>query len=190
MSVNQNPIAENVQNISSDEKPHECFRIRDSVGKLHERIEKGLNLQEGYGRNMDAFWDEINRNIEYAFVTVKGSKSVSKLSMLVCTMSIIGISMNSFHISYQLALDTISAMVYTMEILVPVLIGILISTGAVTSGTVLSPVIIGSAAGFGFLMQKIAAPALYIATILGLINCLTEKNYVNKLGKNLKICYN
>ena len=115
-----------------------------------------------------------------------GSKSVSKLSMLVCTMSVIGISMNSFHISYQLALDTISAMVYTMEILVPVLIGILLSTGAVTSGTVLSPVIIGSAAGFGFLMQKIAAPALYIATILGLINCLTEKNYVNKLSKLIR----
>ena len=46
--------------------------------ELHERIKTGLHLDDGYGRNMDAFWDEINRNIQYKFITVKGSKTVSK----------------------------------------------------------------------------------------------------------------
>lgn len=73
-----------------------------------------------------------------------GSKSMSDISMLVCTMVIIGISMNSFRIVYQLALDSVSVMVSTMEILTPILLGIMISTGAVTSGSILSPVIIGS----------------------------------------------
>lgn len=48
------------------------------IMELHERIKKGLNLEEGYGRNWSAFWDEINRNIEYDFITVKGSKTVSE----------------------------------------------------------------------------------------------------------------
>ena len=46
--------------------------------ELHERIEKGLNLEEGYGRNWYAFWDDINKNISYRFITVKGSKTVAK----------------------------------------------------------------------------------------------------------------
>lgn len=46
--------------------------------ELHERIKKGLNLEDGYGRNWSAFWDEINRNIKCGFITVKGSETVSK----------------------------------------------------------------------------------------------------------------
>ena len=115
-----------------------------------------------------------------------GSKSMSDISMLVCTMVIIGISMNSFRIVYQLALDSVSVMVSTMEILTPILLGIMISTGAVTSGSILSPVIIGSVTGFGIILKKIILPALFVATILGLINCLTEKDYVNKLGKLIR----
>lgn len=46
--------------------------------ELHERIKEGLNLEEGYGRNWYAFWDEINRNIKCDFITVKGSKTVAK----------------------------------------------------------------------------------------------------------------
>ena len=115
-----------------------------------------------------------------------GSKSMSDISMLVCTMVIIGISMNSFRIVYQLALDSVSVMVSTMEILTPILLGIMISTGAVTSGSILSPVIIGSVTGFGVILKKIILPALFVATILGLINCLTEKDYVNKLGKLIR----
>lgn len=114
------------------------------------------------------------------------SKSVSEISLLVCTMVIIGISMGSFRTSYQLALDAVSTMVYTMEILMPILIGILLATGSVASGTVLSPVIIGAVTGFGFLIKTVVLPALFVSTILGLINCLTEKNYVNKLSKLIR----
>ena len=46
--------------------------------ELHERIKTGLHLDDGYGRNMDAFWDEINRNIAYDYIIVKGSQTVSK----------------------------------------------------------------------------------------------------------------
>ncbi len=45
--------------------------------ELHERIKDGLKLQDGYGRNWDAFWDDINRNIEFNFITIKGSKTVA-----------------------------------------------------------------------------------------------------------------
>ncbi len=115
-----------------------------------------------------------------------GSKSVSQLSLLVCTMVIIGISLNSFRIAYGLAIDTVSTMVWTMEILMPVLIGILIATGSVAGGTILSPLILGAVTAFGFLVKTCILPALYLSAVLSLINCLTEKNYVNKLAKLLR----
>ena len=46
--------------------------------ELHERIKTGLHLDDGYGRNLDAFWDDINRNIPYRFITVKGINTVAK----------------------------------------------------------------------------------------------------------------
>ncbi len=48
------------------------------IMELHERIRDGLHLDEDYGRNWYAFWDEINKNIPYKFITVKGSETVAK----------------------------------------------------------------------------------------------------------------
>ncbi len=115
-----------------------------------------------------------------------GSKSVSQLSVLVCSIVIVGISINSFRISYQLALDTVASLTYTMEILMPVLIGILLATGSVTSGTILSPVIIGAVTGFSAIVKNLILPAFFLSAVLSLLNCLTEKNYVNKLSKLIR----
>lgn len=46
--------------------------------EMHERIRVALDFPKGYGMNWDAFWDLINRDCEYNFVTVKGSNTVSK----------------------------------------------------------------------------------------------------------------
>ncbi len=114
------------------------------------------------------------------------SKSVSEISLLICSMIIIGISINTFNDTYNLALETASVMTNTMEILMPILIGILISTGSIASGTILSPIIIGAVTLISFLIKKVILPALFISTTLSLINCLTEKDYVNKLSKLLR----
>ena len=115
-----------------------------------------------------------------------GKKSLTDISQLVCTMIIIGISIKNFDIAYELCLDSVAAMVRTMEILTPVLIGVLISTGNISTGTVLSPVMVGTAVGTGAFLEKIILPAMFAATVLALINCLTEKNYVNKLSKLIR----
>ena len=118
------------------------------------------------------------------------SRSVSDISILVCAMVIAGICITNFRVTYQLAYDSVSTMVFTMvltmEILMPVIIGILIGTGAVASGTILSPVIIGSITGVSFILKTFILPALFGSTVLTLINCLTEKDYVNKMAKLIR----
>lgn len=106
--------------------------------------------------------------------------------MLVCSMVIVGISINNFRTTYTLAIDSVTTMANTMGILMPIIIGILIATGSITSGTILSPMIIGSITGTAFILKTFILPALFAATVLSLINCLTEKDYVNKLSKLLR----
>lgn len=122
------------------------------------------------------------RNLSSSF----GKKTMSDISLLVCTMIIIGISLNSFRLAYELAIDSVTTMVSTMEILTPVLLGILISTGSIASGTIMSPVVIGTVTGTGIILKRIILPAMFAATVLALVNCLTEKDYVNKLSKLLR----
>lgn len=114
------------------------------------------------------------------------SKSVADISLIVCSMIIIGISINNFKMTYNLAIEAVSIMSNIMLIITPILVGILISTGLVTSGTILSPIIIGSITFISYLIKKVIFPALFIASILALLNCLTEKDYVNKLSKLLR----
>lgn len=114
------------------------------------------------------------------------SKSVSEISMMICSMVMIGICITNFKTTYQLAADSVNTMSNTMEILMPVMIGILISTGSAASGTILSPMITGSITGVSFILKTFVLPALFAATILTLINCLTEKDYVNKLAKLIR----
>ena len=122
------------------------------------------------------------RNLSSSF----GKKSMSDITLMVCTMIIIGISVNSFRLAYELAVDSVTTMVSTMEILTPILLGILISTGSIASGTVMSPVVIGAVTGTGIILKRLILPAMFAATILTLVNGLTEKDYVNKLSKLLR----
>jgi len=46
--------------------------------ELHERIRVALDFPKGYGKNWDAFWDFLNMECTYDYVTVKGSNTVSK----------------------------------------------------------------------------------------------------------------
>ena len=115
-----------------------------------------------------------------------GKKSLSSIGQLVCTMVIIGIAVSSFRLIYTLSLDTVSTMVNTMALVMPVLLGILIATGSIASGTILHPMMLGAVTGFGVLIKTIILPALFASTMLSLINCLTEKNYVNQLSRLIR----
>lgn len=115
-----------------------------------------------------------------------GKKGVSEIAGLTCSIVIIGLAMTSFNQVFQMTMDAMKTITYTMEILLPVLIGILISMGQVASGTIMSPLLLGSVTVFQSIIKNIVMPAIFVSTIFGLINCLTEKDYVNHLSKFIR----
>jgi len=114
------------------------------------------------------------------------SKNTAMIACYMCTMVITGLSISSFFTAYSLAEDTVSVMTSTMLIILPALIAVMAATGMITSGTILSPLITSVTTGFAMIIKNIILPALFAATILCLINCLTEKDYVNRFAKLIR----
>ena len=113
-------------------------------------------------------------------------KGVSDIASLTCSIVIIGLAMANFNPIYQLTIDSMKTIAYTMDILLPILIAILISMGQVASGTIMSPLLLTAVTIFQTIIKNIVLPAVFISTVLSLINCLTEKDYVNQLSKFIR----
>lgn len=115
-----------------------------------------------------------------------GKNGISEIATLVCSIVIIGLAMTSFSQVYQISIDTIKTMTYTMEILLPVLLAILISMGQVASGTIMNPLLLTSVTVFSSAIKNVVLPAVFVSAVFTLLNCLTEKDYVNQLSKFLR----
>ena len=115
-----------------------------------------------------------------------GEKTVSSLGILVCSCFIIALCLRSFTYTYTLTADCVDIMAITMQILLPVLIPLMISTGSFASGSILNPVILGAITVFNTLLQKLILPAIFISAVFILINSMTDRDYVNKLAKFIR----
>ncbi|MEE0742467.1 MAG: stage III sporulation protein AE [Emergencia sp.] len=115
-----------------------------------------------------------------------GKKGISDIATLICSIVIIGLAMTNFNTIFQMTQDAVNTITYTMEILLPVLIAILIGMGQVASGTIMSPILLTAVTIFQAIIKNIVMPAIFLSAVLGLINCLTEKDYVNQLSKFLR----
>lgn len=104
------------------------------------------------------------------------------IARTICVISIVGVTVVNFTQSYQLAHETLTKLCSTMEILIPVLVGLLLAMGKLVSGSVLNPLLLSLIAIFQILIKKIVLPGLFFSNIIGLFNCLSEKDYVNQLS--------
>ncbi len=115
-----------------------------------------------------------------------GKKGVSDIASLTCSIVIIGLAMTNFHTVYKMTADAMATITYTMEILLPILIALLVSMGQVASGTIMSPLLLTAVTVFQAVIKNVILPAIFISAVLSLINCLTEKDYVNRLSRFIR----
>ena len=122
------------------------------------------------------------------FSNTFGSKTVSSLGTMICSIIITALCIGNFYQTYDYCSSTIGTMASAMEILLPVLIPLLISIGGISSGSIMDPVMAGAVTGFDFLMQHAVLPLVFLSAVFVMINSLTEKDYVNKLSTFLRKC--
>ncbi|QZY57478.1 stage III sporulation protein AE [Crassaminicella profunda] len=124
-------------------------------------------------------------NLSSAFA----SDAVGKLAYTACYLVIIAIAIKSFSIATTIGIDTIDEMVSFMQALLPILLTLLMSMGAITSTAMFQPVIVASVSIVSTLMKDVILPIIFFSVILSIVDNFSSKIHISKLASLLKqIC--
>ncbi|MDD6043694.1 MAG: stage III sporulation protein AE [Eubacteriaceae bacterium] len=115
-----------------------------------------------------------------------GESGVTKIATMICGAVIVGLAMTNFYEIYNLTAESVKTITYTMGILLPILIALVIAMGQVASGTIMSPLLLSAVTFFETVIKNIVIPMIFISTVLTFLNCLTEKDYVNHIAKFIR----
>lgn len=124
----------------------------------------------------------ILNNLQSAFE----NDLVGKLAHKVCYLVIITITIKSFIIAINLGKDTIDMMVTFMQALLPILLGMLIAMGGVTTSAFFHPILLGSIGFIGTIIKSVILPLIFFSAVLAIVNNLSSKVQVTKLAGLLK----
>ncbi|WP_130807143.1 stage III sporulation protein AE [Senegalia massiliensis] len=114
------------------------------------------------------------------------NESISKVANFIVYIILISIIIKSFVVALNIGKDTINNMVIFMQILLPILITLLMAVGGLTSSALLHPLILGSLGILSTLIKQVIIPLLFFATILSLVNKITDKVQVNRIASLLR----
>jgi stage III sporulation protein AE len=121
-------------------------------------------------------------NLSSAFA----NDAVGKLAYTACYLVIVAIAIKSFSIATAIGIDTIDEMVSFMQALLPILLTLLISMGAITSTAMFQPVIVASVSVASTLMKDVVVPIIFFSVILSIVNNFSSKIHISKLAGLLK----
>lgn len=111
---------------------------------------------------------------------------ISKLIYYVQYILIVTIIMTSFTDIVKLVQDTTNNLIGFMNLLVPLLITLMMSTGSITTSGILEPIILFAINFMGNIIQNIIIPLMLIFTSLVIISKISDNIKIDKLSKMLK----
>ena len=124
----------------------------------------------------------ILRNLQTSFL----SKSVGELAFYICYIVLVSILLVSFNTAVKAAIEIIDSMVNFMYASIPVLITLLISSGNITSGGVLQPVLITIVQVCATMIKNIFIPLIILSTVISVVDNISDKVQVSRLVGFLK----
>lgn len=124
----------------------------------------------------------ILKNIQASFM----SKSVGELAFYICYIVLVSILLTSFNTTVRAAFEMIDGMVNIMYSAIPVLITLMVSSGNITSGGVLQPLLISIVQISATLIKNVFIPLIILSTIVSVVGNVSDKVQVSKLSAFLK----
>lgn len=115
-----------------------------------------------------------------------GNNNIGKVAYYVEYILIVSLILANFSQIVTYIKESISHVVGFLNTLVPLLVTLVMSTGATMSAGVIQPILLFSIIFIGNVINNFIIPVAIIATILGIISNLSEKIQINKLSKFLK----
>lgn len=115
-----------------------------------------------------------------------GNKSVSQVAYYVQYIMIVALIMTSFSEIIGMVKQSIQDLVSFINLLIPILITLMITTGSIASAGILEPIILFMITTIGNFITNIIIPVILVSTALGVISQLSDKVQIDKLSKFLK----
>ena len=115
-----------------------------------------------------------------------GNNSISQVAYYVEYILIVTLIMTSFTNVIDMVKTTITNLVAYINILIPLLLALVMTTGTAITASALQPVILGAIVFIGNGISLYVLPILLISTVLGIVSNLSDKIQIGKLSKMLK----
>lgn len=115
-----------------------------------------------------------------------GNNSISQVAYYAEYILIVTLVMTSFTNVIDMVKTTITNLVGYINILIPLLLALVMTTGTAVTASVMQPIILGIIVFIGNGITLYFLPILLIATVLGIVSNLSDKVQIGKLSKMLK----
>mgnify|MGYP000966773299 CR=1 FL=1 len=120
----------------------------------------------------------ILQNLQNAF----DSQGVGELAYNIIYFIILGIAIKSFSTAIKIGMDSIDTMVTFIHALLPTIIILLSSVGALVSAALFQPLITLTVGMLSTFVKNFIIPLIFLGSILNLVNYISEKIQISKLA--------
>ena len=115
-----------------------------------------------------------------------GNSSVSQVAYYIEYILIVSLVMSSFADVITIVKSSIQNLVSFINLLIPILITLMITTGSIASAGMLQPIILFMITIIGNFIVKVIIPLVLVSTALGIISQISDKVQIDKLAKFFK----
>lgn len=128
----------------------------------------------------------IIHSIFRAIVENLGNHSSSKVIYFTQYLIIVTLITNSFVSIVDLTRESIQEIVNFINLLIPILSVLMLTTGCITTAGIIEPIIIFMISFIGNFISNFIIPLLLISITLGIVSNISDKVQIDKLSKFLK----
>jgi len=156
-------------------------KIFNNIGKFFSKEIKnniGILIQVIIIAILSSFLDNLKSSFS--------SDGVSKIAFYMCYVVVITIIISSFIQIIDLATETIIMLIAFMDVFLPVLIGLVVSTGGITTSSIIYPVIIFITNMISNFLNDFMIPIIMTAFGIGMVAHISEKIKISKISNMIK----
>ncbi|PSL43190.1 stage III sporulation protein AE [Salsuginibacillus halophilus] len=161
----------------------------------------GTELSDWISAGVQFFFHELSANIQLlgtlillavfstllrALQNAFEQETVSRVAYSVVFIVLFILVANSFYVAMDYARDAVGNMVHFMIALLPMMLALLATTGAVTSAALFHPLIIFFVNTSGLLIESVVLPLLFLSALLSIVSFLNERFQLTKLAALLR----
>lgn len=114
------------------------------------------------------------------------NKSISKITYYVQYILIVTLVMTSFSDILIMVKESIKNLVEFINLLIPILITLMMTTGNIASANILQPIILFIITITGNFIQNVVIPVILVQAALGIVSKISSKVQIDKLAKFFK----